>query len=193
VAIQDVDLALAESFRFEMPRGALVSSVEQGSPAEKAGMKEGDVILSFDGKAVESAGQLPAFVAGAQPGRKVELEVWRNHAQRKVELTVGEMSDGEAVAADAAGGDNGRLGMAVRPLSPSERSEARVEDGLIVESVAGAAAEAGIRPGDIVLSANGDRVHDAGDLRSAVSGGRKHVALLVQRGETRIFVPIELG
>jgi serine protease Do len=193
VAIQDVDQALAESFGLEVPSGALVSSVEQDGPAEKAGVKEGDVILAFDGKPVDSAGVLPALVAATTPGRTVDLEVWRNHARRQVPLKVAAATDGDVVAGNAAAAAGGRLGMSVRPLSPAERSEAGVEDGLVVESVVGAAAEAGIRPGDIVLSANGQRVHAVGELRSAVSGARKHVALLVQRGEARIFVPIELG
>jgi serine protease Do len=83
--------------------------------------------------------------------------------------------------------------MRVRPLSPSERNTRDGADGLVVESVHGAAADAGIRPGDIVLSANGQQVHEVGELRAAVAGARKHVALLVQRGDARIFVPIELG
>jgi serine protease Do len=81
----------------------------------------------------------------------------------------------------------------VRPLSPAERSSAQVEAGLVVEQVAGAAAEAGIQPGDVVLSANGRRVGNVEQLRSIVAGAKSHVALLVQRGEARIFVPVELA
>jgi serine protease Do len=156
-------------------------------------VKEGDVILSFDGKAVESAGQLPSLVAAASPGRKVDLEVWRNRAKRNLQLEVGATTDGDVVASNGPTGDGGKLGMAVRPLSPAERNEAGTGEGLVVERVAGAAAEAGIQPGDIVLSANGEPVHDVSQLRSVVAGSHKHVALLVQRGDARIFVPIELG
>ena len=193
VAIQDVDQALAESFGLAVPSGALVSSVDEDGPARKAGVKEGDVILSFDGKAVESAGQLPALVAAASPGRKVDLQVWRDRAKRSLQLEVAATTDGEVVASNGPFAEGGKLGMAVRPLSPAERNEAGTGDGLVVERVAGAAAEAGIRPGDIVLSANGEPVHDVGQLRSVVAGAQKHVALLVQRGDARIFVPIELG
>jgi len=193
VTIQDVDQALAESFGLEVPHGALVSSVEDDSPAHEAGVKEGDVILAFDGKPLESAGQLPVLVAATTPGRTVDLQVWRDHAQRELHLKVGSTTDAETVAASDAAPGPGRLGMAVRPLSPAERNEAGVEDGLVVERVAGAAAEAGIRPGDIVVAANGRHVHEVDELRAAVSGAHKHVALLVQRGEARIFVPIELG
>ena len=83
--------------------------------------------------------------------------------------------------------------MTVRPLSPAERSSAQVEAGLVVEDVAGAAAEAGIQPGDVVLSANGRPVGDVEQLRSIVAAAKNHVALLVQRGAARIFVPVELA
>ena len=78
-------------------------------------------------------------------------------------------------------------------VAPAERGANEGEDGLVVEDVSGAAAQAGIRPGDVVLSANGRRVHEVDELRSAVSAAHKHVALLLQRGEARIFVPVELG
>jgi serine protease Do len=97
------------------------------------------------------------------------------------------------VAAHGDGAAGGRLGVTVRPLSPAERSSAQLEAGLVVEEVAGAAAEAGIQPGDVVLSANGRPVGDVEQLRSIVSAAKKRVALLVQRGEARIFVPVELA
>jgi serine protease Do len=193
VGIQDVDQALAESFGLKVPRGALVSSVEKDSPADKAGLKEGDVILAFDGQPIDSAGQLPATVAAAAPGRTVDLQIWREHARREIHVKLGEVTDDASLAGTTEATDGGRLGMMVRPLSPTERSNAGLEDGLVVEDVAGAAAEAGIRPGDVVLSANGRPVRDVEQLRSVVSGAKDHVALLVQRGEARIFVPVELG
>ena len=193
VGIQDVDHALAESFGLDVPKGALVSSVDPDSPAAKAGVKEGDVVLAFNGKDVDSAGQLPALVAAATPGSKAELTIWRDQARHTLQLKVGAMSD-DAVAVDNdASAPAGRLGMSVRPLSPEERREMGGEDGLLVEGVNGAAAEAGIRPGDIVLAANGQRLRAVAELQSAVSKAKKGLALLVQRGETRLFVPIELG
>jgi serine protease Do len=193
VGIQGVDQALAESFGLDAPRGALVSNVEQDGPADKAGLKEGDVILAFDGQPIDSAGQLPAAVAAAKPGRKVELQVWRDGASRNIDVTLGEVTDGHKVAANTEASEGGRLGMMVRPLSPAERSSAQVEAGLVVEQVAGAAAEAGIQRGDVVLSANGRPVGDVEQLRSIVEKAKSHVALLVQRGEARIFVPVELA
>ncbi len=150
VGIQDVDQALAESFGLEVPSGALVSSVDKDGPAQKAGLVAGDVILTFDGKAIESAGQLPALVAATKPGSTVDVAIWRDRARREVQVKVGAVTDGEAVASNSEAAEGGRLGMRVRPLSPSERGTRDGAGGLVVESVHGAAADAGIRAGDIV-------------------------------------------
>jgi serine protease Do len=193
VAIQDVDQALAESFGLEVPSGALVSSVDEEGPAKGAGIEAGDVILGFNGKTVESAGELPALVAAAQPGSLAELTIWRDHSRRELRVKIGETTDGPVATSLPDGTAGGRLGMQVRPLSPGERRMSGGQDGLLVEDVDGAAAEAGIHPGDIVLSANGRPLHGADELRAAVAGAKGHIALLVQRGDARIFVPVELG
>jgi serine protease Do len=193
VGIQELDQALAKSFGLERPRGALVASVEEGGPAAAAGVQEGDVILSFDGRAVDSAGTLPATVAAVKPGRDVELEVWRDRSSRKLRVKLGESEPATAVAAVPAGEGGGRLGLRVRPVGPGEPTDAGAPRGLLVEEATGPAAEAGIRPGDVVLSANGRKVSDVEQLRAAVSESKELVALLVQRGSSRIFVPVELG
>ena len=193
VNIQDVDQALAESFGLDAPKGALVANVEEGSPAAKAGVQPGDVILKYGDRAIESAGQLPSVVAATSPGTAVELTVWRDRAKRELEVKVGESKPAAQVADAGNQEDAGRLGLMVRPLSPEERGQVEVPSGLLVEDVDGAAAEAGIRPGDIVLSANGAPTATVADLKRVVSGSKDHVALLVQRGEARIFVPVELG
>ena len=193
VGIQDVDQALAETFGLDKPHGALVSNVENGSPADKAGLKAGDVILAYGDQPIDTAGQLPSIVATTTPGKPVDLKVWRDKSVREITVKVGEAPKDNAVADNNGQSESGRLGLAVRPLSPEERRDADVKEGLVVEGVDGAAAEAGIRPGDIVLSANGTQTRSVADLRKAVSGSKDHVALLVQRGDARIFVPVELG
>ncbi|MBL8225668.1 MAG: DegQ family serine endoprotease [Chromatiales bacterium] len=192
VGIQDLDQALAKSFGLDRPRGALVASVEAGGPAAKAGVQEGDVILSFDGRAVESSGALPATVAAVKPGQKVELEVWRERASRRLRVELGGAEPAEAVA-DNGTPARGRLGLRIRPVSPGERTDAEAGRGVVVEEATGPAAAAGIQPGDVVLSANGKAVRNVDDLRNVVNDAGDLVALLVQRGPARLFVPVELG
>jgi serine protease Do len=193
VGIQDLDQALASSFGLDMPRGALVTSVERDGPAEKAGVKEGDVITSFNGHPVDNAGALPAMVAATAPGKIVPVEVWRGKSTRELAVKVTQMPETESVAQNDSEHDSGRLGLAVRPLTAEEQHQIDAEGGLVVEGVQGAAEDAGIRPGDVVLSANGKPVRSIEDLRAAVSGSRDHIALLVQRGDGRLFVPVDLG
>jgi serine protease Do len=192
VTVQEVTSDLAESFGMEKPVGALVSAVEQGSPAEKAGIEAGDVIVQFNGTAITRSGELPPLVSDVQPGTRVTANVWRKGKTKEVSIAVGEVpSDGNRVA--AAEGDKGRLGLAVRPLTTAERSEAKVASGLVVDSVSpGPAEKAGLRPGDVILSVNGEMVSDAEQLRSQTQKSGKQ-ALRVLRGNSTLFVPIRLG
>jgi len=192
VSIQEVNQALAESFGLDTPRGALVGSVEPGSPAEKAGIQTGDVILSIDGEAISRIGDLPSRVAARKPGERATLALWRNGKERAVEITIGEFP-ADKVAGVASGGEHAKLGVMVRPLDSGERKKAEVEGGLVVEKVDGAAERAGITPGDIILSANGTPVKDVAGLRVQVENSGKNVALLVQRDGNRIFVPVRVG
>jgi serine protease Do len=194
VTIQDVNQALADSFGLDRPRGALVSSVERGGPADKAGLKPGDVILGVDGEGVEHSGQLPPMVARVKPGGKVTLEVWRDRKAREFEVGVGELEEAR-VAASLPRDEtpSGKLGLAVRPLSPAERSQAGTEGALVVERSDGPAALAGVEAGDIILAVNGRPVDSVRALREAVDKSGSTVALLIQRGDAQIYVPVRLG
>lgn len=192
VSIQEVNQALADSFGLDAPRGALVGSVEPGSPAEKAGIQTGDVILSIDGEAISRIGDLPTRVAARKPGDPATLELWRKGSKRSVEVTIGELESVE-VAAASNRGERAQLGVVVRPLDSGERKKEEVEGGLIVEQVDGAAERAGIARGDIILSANGTSIKDVAGLRAQVKKSGKTVALLVQRDGNRIFIPVRVG
>ncbi len=192
VTVQDVDQALAESFGLPRPEGALVSSVEKGSAGEKAGLEPGDVILSLDGQPITRSGDLPPRVADLAPGSAANLEVWRQRARRTLTATV-EPAPGEALVASAGGAAHGKVGLSVRALTPEERREANMPGGVVVEGVTGPAAKAGIQPGDVVLSVSGTPVTGVEQLRSLVAKSGKHLALLVQRGDARIFVPVNVG
>ena len=194
VLIQEVNQPLADTFGLERPRGALVARVEDNSPASAAGLKTGDVILAVNGQPIESSTELPERIAALQPGTQAELRVWRDRQARDIKVRVGALTDKQVAENDDDSDSNsGRLGLAVRPLTPDEKSESDLHKGLVVESVSGAAAQAGIQPGDVILSANGKEVGSAEELRKIVKRSDKHVALLIQRGNTQIFVPVAAG
>ncbi len=194
VAIQEVNASLASSFGLDRPKGALVSSVEPNGPAEKAGIKPGDVLLAVNGKSVERSNELPPLVAAVKPGTKATLDLWRDGKKQTLAVTVGELK-GEQIAAATQNGrsDSGRLGLAVRALTPEERKQLDGVQGLLVESSSGPAAKAGIQPGDVVTAVNGKPVKSVRDLQAAVDKAKGSVALLVRRGEASIFVPVEIG
>jgi len=194
VTIQDVDQALADSFGLDRPRGALVSSVEKGGPAEDAGIKPGDVILAVNGREVGHSGQVPPLVAAVKPGQRAELRIWRDRAEKEFAVKVDALEEERSARVIDVGGDEGgRLGLAVRPLTPSERRDADTSGRLLVEDVEGPAAMAGVEPGDILLAVNGRQVTTVRELRDAVEDSGKTVALLIQRGEAQIYVPVRVG
>lgn len=194
VTIQDVNQALADSFGLERPLGALVSSVERGGPADQAGIKPGDVILAVGDRLVEHSGEVPSLVAAIKPGNKAKLTVWRDRARKDLTVTVDELKEERIAGRSApAAGDGGRLGLAVRSLTAAERRQADTQGRLLVEDVDGPAALAGVERGDIILAVNGRSVGTASELREAVDGSGSTVALLIQRGDAQIYVPIRLG
>jgi serine protease Do len=194
VAIQELNQTLAESFKLKQPDGALVSSVVPGSPAAKAGVEAGDVILKYNGKPIGRSSDLPALVGLGKPGDKATLEVWR--AGKKLDLSTTLAEARESIAADdskAAGSPQGKLGVAVRPLTPEEKRGAGLTAGVVVEEVSGAAARAGIEAGDVILSINGTQVKSVEQLQALVSKESKQLAVLIQRDDAKIFIPVKLG
>jgi serine protease Do len=193
VVIQQVTQGLADSFGLPQPEGALVSSVEKGGPAEHAGVEPGDVILKLNGTLLKDSTELPVQVASVAPGTSVTLEIWRNHASREVTVKLGALEDKRTALNNTPQHEGGKLGLAVRPLTAEEERSANMKGGLLVERASGPAAEAGIQPGDVVIAANGANVNNAEDLKSAVEKSKGHIALLIQRGEARLFVPVRVG
>ncbi|HXQ63637.1 MAG TPA: DegQ family serine endoprotease [Steroidobacteraceae bacterium] len=194
VVIQDVGQQLADSFGLDRPRGALVSQVEAGAPGAKAGIRPGDVILAVNGTPIERSGQLSAAISQLKPGSTAEIEVWRGKGSRKIEVEIAELKEGRS--ARNAGPDEragGKLGLSLRPLSPQEKHAAGLDGGLLVEDVEGPALEAGLRPGDVILGANGARVATVDDLQNLVEASKRSIALLVNREGTTIFVPLKVG
>ncbi len=196
VMVQEVNQGFADSFKLDKPEGALVSNVEDGGPAAKAGLRSGDVILSFKGQPIVSSGDLPALVDQSSPGDKVAMEVWRHGKREQLTAVLGNANDkGRKTAQDDSDGAAapGRLGLALRPLQPNEQRQLGVREGLLIEQVGGPAAKAQVRPGDVLLAVNGTPVQSVEQVRQLVQDAEKSVALLVQRGGDKIFVPVRIG
>ncbi|NNG22508.1 Do family serine endopeptidase [Telluria aromaticivorans] len=196
VSVQEVGQAFADSFRLESPEGALISSVERGGPAERAGLKSGDVIRRVNGTMIVSSGDLPSIIALARPGERVALDVWRDGKLVRVDATLGDAAEKTRRPQEelAAAPDNSaRLGLALRPLEPIERRQSGIASGLVIEETSGAAAIAGVEPGDVLISVNGRAVNSLDQVRDVVAKASKSVALLIQRGSDRIFIPVRIG
>ena len=199
VTIQDVNAQLAESFGLDRPHGALVSSVEKDGPAAHAGIAAGDVILGVGGRAIERYGELSGTIAGMKPGADANLTVWRNGKQQTVMVKVAELKEQpQTIARGGKQPDEHKsdqasaLGLTVRPLEPREKEQAGTTGNLVVEQVTGPAQQAEVEPGDIILGVNGKRVRTVAELQEAARGAGKSVALLIQREDAQIFVPLRL-
>jgi serine protease Do len=194
ISVQEVNQTLADSFKLASPEGALVSTVEKGGPADKAGLQPGDVIRSADGQRIVSSADLPAIVSMAKPGDSVKLEVWRKGEMTQLTAKLGDAGDkANAVAQAGEPAGQGKLGLALRSLKPSEREQVGVDGGLLVQQAGGAAAKAGVQAGDVLLAVNGTPVSNIDQVRQVVAKSEKSVALLIQRGDDRIFVPVKMG
>lgn len=193
IGVQGVSKELAESFGLAKPQGALVTSVERDSPAEKAGMAAGDVILSVDGTIIEKSADLPRVIGELKPGQSVALQVWRGGSKRDMKVSLGEVASDKTVANDAEpAAKPGRLGLAVRPLSADEQQKLQVKGGLVVEQASGAAARAGIQTGDVILAAGTETISSVDQLRNIANKAKDQIAILVQRGDSKLYVPIKL-
>jgi len=199
VLIQEMTEELAESFSLDKSRGALVASVERGGPADKAGIRTRDVILSFDGKNIDTSVDLPRIVGNTKPGAKVQVEVWRDGSIRKLMVVVGEMSgdEGAPVQKQSRSGDAAsKLGLALRELSSDQKDQIGVDNGLLVEEVYdGIAGSAGIRPGDIVLGFNNQDIKSIKQFNKLLRDAKKgrNIALLIRRGDVTTFITIKLA
>jgi serine protease Do len=154
----------------------------------------GDIILKYNGVAIERSSDLPALVADVAPGKSAPVQVWRKGAEKTFTVATFEgKAKGDEVASNDKAAAGGRLGLAVRALTAQERKENQGRAGLVVEDVSGAAARAGIQAGDLVLSFNGNAVTSVDELRQHVDKAGKRVALLIQRDGQQLFVPLDLG
>lgn len=176
-----------------------MSRVEPGGPAEKAGVEAGDIILKFNGAAIEKSSDLPRMVGNIKPGARATISVWRKGASRDLGLTVTELEPEKVVKRDdkkakpeAAANS---LGLVVVDLPEAQRKELRVDGGVVVESADGASAKAGFRAGDVILRLNNIDIKDAKQFNALVGKlePKKLAVLLVRRGDSTQFVPLRPG
>jgi Do/DeqQ family serine protease len=197
VLIQAMTPDMATAMNLPNSQGALVASVDAGSPAAQAGLKQGDVITEFNGKPVKDSNELRNEVASMMPGSIVSLQVLRNGRTEDVKATLSELDSTPAAADDHSGtssSGSGRFGMAVQPLTPDLAQQLGVPSrtrGVVVTGVdpSGVAANSQIQEGDVILKVNGQDVTSASQLRSALEGaGSKPSLLLVQRKDQQSFL-----
>ncbi|WP_442793729.1 Do family serine endopeptidase [Paraburkholderia sp. ZP32-5] len=192
VAVQEVSQSLARSFGLPKPDGALISVVEPSGPAALAGLQPGDVVLAVNDMPVHDSADLLTSVAKIRPGKTVNLRVWRSGAETHIVATVSELDSGGGGTANA-NQSPPRLGVTVRPLSAQEQQKVGVDHGLLVQQVTGRAANIGLKAGDVVLSVNETPVTTINQLADAIRQAHGNVALLIQRGASRLYLPIDLG
>jgi serine protease Do len=196
VTVQEVNQALADSFKLDKPEGALVAGVQPGGPADQAGLQSGDVIRQVNGQPIVASGDLPALIGRALPGDQITLQVVRQGEPLSLSAKLANAADdaGTVAQADDQGAPaQGRLGLALRPLQPGEQRAAGVAAGLLVQQASGPAARAGVQAGDVLLAVNGSPAQTIDQVRAAVQKSGKSVALLIARDGNRIFVPVKLG
>lgn len=191
ILVQDVSADFAESFGLGKPRGALVAEVEAGGPADKAGLKPADIVLSFNGKAIEESGDLPRLVGTTPPGKQVPVSVWRKGKTVNLTAVAGELTD--KAGESGVSGDSQTAGLVVTALSAEDRRTLGVKHGLRVEESTGAAARAGLRPGDVILSVDQHDVASVTELSRRLNESRRTIhALLIRRGERTLFLSLRL-
>ncbi|MFZ3288430.1 MAG: DegQ family serine endoprotease [Telluria sp.] len=198
VQIGEVSKEVAESLGLGKARGVEVAMVEPGGPAEKGGIKVGDIILKFNGVAIERASDLPRLVGATPVGSRASVTVWRKGAQQDLNVTIVELDDDKSAKAAPAKKPKpevatNALGLQVSDLSEAQRKELKLGAGVLVEASDAAAARAGVRPGDLILQVNNVEVKDAKQFNALVGklDPKKSVALLVRREQATQYVVVK--
>jgi serine protease Do len=199
VEIQAVTADLAQSFGLDKPEGALVASVEKNSPAAKAGMERGDIVVKFNGKDVHDQHELPSYVAQTPINKVVDVTVLRNGKPKTLQIAIGELTEKEVPSAKSQE-PGGNWGMKVGDITPELEQQFHLNStkGVVVRGVQpdGPAAEAGLQPGDVILEVGSDKIADVKEFMAKVNeakNSKKPTRLLLQRGSASLYVVIKPG
>jgi serine protease Do len=200
VQIDQVTKDVAESIGLGKPQGALVRSVESGSPADKAGLEAGDIITKFDGKAIDKATDLPRLVGNTKPGTRATVTVFRRGSSKDLAVTVAEIEPEKPVARRTPEKEEKpkgspaaqSIGLSVSDLTDAQRKELKLKGGVKVETVTGGAARAGIREGDIIVAVGNAEIGSAKDFDAVVAkiDKSKAIPVLLRRGELATYLLI---
>jgi serine protease Do len=194
IKIQPLSADLAHTYGRKKSTGALVAEVIPGGPASQAGLQEGDVILSFNGKAVRDHSDLPLYASMAGVGIETSITIWRNRGKLNKKITLAAFPEDEVALSGQQSPAKGALGLTVADITPQLQREFRLEQsrGVMIRDIdpGSAAHRAGLRPGDLVLSINGKRVRRAKDFAMVVkkSSSGAHLRLQIQRANGKIFL-----
>lgn len=195
VYIQALTPELAKSFGLQKAQGAVITQVMKDSPAARAGLKEGDIIIQYRGKKIKDIRELPRLVAITPPGTKVEIKVLRNGRIKNIRVKIGTMPEEEAALPEP-GGEHVKLGLKVAPLPPEIMNQTGIKGGVYVTQVepGSPADEAGIQHGDIILRVNRKRIRNLEDFRMAMARIKpgEVVAFLIRRGNSSFYVAIQM-
>jgi len=194
ISIQPVTEEIARSFGLTLTQGALISDIMAGSPAEKSGLRQGDIILRFAGKEIRDPRQLQLVVADTPVGRNVEVEIFRDGKTQKLQVTLGNSDSAAAVKPRSSGPQTGWFGMTVEELPGNMRLNGL--SGVLITDVdsEGLASDAGIQRGDIIISINQKKVGNLRDYARAMSDAERKgsAAILIKRGEANIYFALKI-
>jgi len=195
VGIQDITPDLAKSFNLPDENGALISNVFPGSPADKAGLKNGDIIRALNGKEIHESHELPAMVALLPVGQSIDLKVLREGKELSLKVNLGEMEKGEKLAASSTKVNSEELGLECRDLTPEEMNELQLpkgNHGVIISGIdpSSEAASVGVQVGDVLLSLNNVKINNSSDVSTASKKIKKGeiVRLFIKRGDATIYL-----
>lgn len=202
VQIDQVTKEVAESIGLGKAQGALVRNVESGAPADKAGVEPGDIIVKFDGKAIEKSSDLPRLVGNTKPGTKSSLTVFRRGAMKELSVVVAEIApekvatrDGEKPAPAKAQPASQLLGLAVSELTAAQKAELKLRGGVVVDAATEGAARAGLREGDVITQIGNTEVSNLKQFEAAVAkvDKGKPISVLFRRGDLAQFALIRVA